>query len=133
MTVYDGIQIYFFSLWESKFPSSFAKNAKEDGTLECSLSWGDLDSAAGRPTALRYRWLRSMFSRSGGIRHGGPHGVDPSCVIKAGAYDSSANTRQGLLDRAAADKLDVLANHFPFPGMGRVKCQGHAWKWEAAN
>jgi glyoxylase-like metal-dependent hydrolase (beta-lactamase superfamily II) len=45
----------------------------------------------------------------------------------------AANTRQGLLDRAAADKLDVLAYHFPFPGMGRVKSQGHAWKWEAAN
>jgi glyoxylase-like metal-dependent hydrolase (beta-lactamase superfamily II) len=45
----------------------------------------------------------------------------------------AANTRQGLLDRAAAEKLDVLAYHFPFPGMGRVKSQGHAWKWEAAN
>ena len=45
----------------------------------------------------------------------------------------ATNTRKGLLDRAAADKLDVLAYHFTFPGMGRVKSQGHAWKWEAAN
>jgi glyoxylase-like metal-dependent hydrolase (beta-lactamase superfamily II) len=46
-------------------------------------------------------------------------------------YADAATTRQRLLDRAAADKLDVLAYHFPFPGMGRVKSKGHAWKWEA--
>jgi glyoxylase-like metal-dependent hydrolase (beta-lactamase superfamily II) len=43
----------------------------------------------------------------------------------------AVSTRQRLLDRAATDKVNVLAYHFPFPGMGRVESRGHAWKWEA--
>ena len=44
--------------------------------------------------------------------------------------ECAANTRRGLLDRAAADKVSVLAYHFPFPGMGRVESKGNAWTWE---
>lgn len=47
--------------------------------------------------------------------------------------EDAVSTRQRLLDRAAADKVNVLAYHFPFPGMGRVESKGHAWKWEAGN
>jgi glyoxylase-like metal-dependent hydrolase (beta-lactamase superfamily II) len=45
----------------------------------------------------------------------------------------AASTRQQLLDRAAADKVKVLAYHFPFPGVGRVESKGQAWKWAAGN
>jgi glyoxylase-like metal-dependent hydrolase (beta-lactamase superfamily II) len=47
--------------------------------------------------------------------------------------DTAATTRRRLLDRAAAENASVLAYHFPFPGRGRVKNNGNAWKWEAAN
>lgn len=43
----------------------------------------------------------------------------------------AVSTRQRLLDRAAADRVNVLAYHFPFPGMGRIEIKGHAWKWAA--
>jgi glyoxylase-like metal-dependent hydrolase (beta-lactamase superfamily II) len=46
--------------------------------------------------------------------------------------ETAVDTRRALLDRAAADKINVLAYHFPFPGMGRVESKGHAWKWQAA-
>ena len=45
--------------------------------------------------------------------------------------ERAAETRRGLLDRAAAEKVNVLAYHFPFPGIGRVESKGHAWAWEA--
>jgi glyoxylase-like metal-dependent hydrolase (beta-lactamase superfamily II) len=45
--------------------------------------------------------------------------------------EQATTTRRVLLDRAAADRVSVLAYHFPFPGMGRVESKGHAWKWEA--
>ena len=45
--------------------------------------------------------------------------------------ESAANTRRGLLDRAAADKVSSLAYHFPFPGIGRVESKGNAWTWKA--
>jgi glyoxylase-like metal-dependent hydrolase (beta-lactamase superfamily II) len=45
--------------------------------------------------------------------------------------DGAANTRKRLLDRAAAEKIGVLAYHFPFPGLGRVESKGHAWVWQA--
>jgi glyoxylase-like metal-dependent hydrolase (beta-lactamase superfamily II) len=45
--------------------------------------------------------------------------------------DGAANTRKRLLDRAAAEKIGVLAYHFPFPGLGRVESKGHAWAWQA--
>jgi glyoxylase-like metal-dependent hydrolase (beta-lactamase superfamily II) len=47
--------------------------------------------------------------------------------------DDAASTRRRLLDRAAADKMNVLAYHFPFPGLGNVTKRGNAWEWEAAN
>jgi glyoxylase-like metal-dependent hydrolase (beta-lactamase superfamily II) len=47
--------------------------------------------------------------------------------------DDAATTRQRLLDRAVADNANVLAYHFPFPGIGRVIKSGNAWKWEALN
>ena len=45
--------------------------------------------------------------------------------------ESAANTRRALLDRAAAERVSVLAYHFPFPGIGRVESKGNAWTWEA--
>ena len=45
--------------------------------------------------------------------------------------EQAAKTRRGLLDRAAAERVSVLAYHFPFPGMGRVESKGDAWAWEA--
>jgi glyoxylase-like metal-dependent hydrolase (beta-lactamase superfamily II) len=47
--------------------------------------------------------------------------------------DDAATTRRRLLDRAAADSMDVLAYHFPFPGLGHVTNRGNAWRWEAVN
>ena len=44
--------------------------------------------------------------------------------------DGAVMTRQRLLDRAAADNVNVLAYHFPFPGLGRVTSRGNAWRWE---
>ena len=44
--------------------------------------------------------------------------------------DGAVLTRQRLLDRAAADNVNVLAYHFPFPGLGRVTSTGNAWRWE---
>jgi glyoxylase-like metal-dependent hydrolase (beta-lactamase superfamily II) len=46
--------------------------------------------------------------------------------------EDAASTRKRLLDRAAADKAEVLAYHFPGFGIGRVVSKGHAWKWEPA-
>ena len=45
--------------------------------------------------------------------------------------DDAATTRRRLFDRAAADNAIVLAYHFPFPGIGRVKKSANAWKWES--
>ena len=46
--------------------------------------------------------------------------------------DGAARTRQRLLDRAAADQVQLLAYHFPFPSLGRVAARGPAWQWEPA-
>jgi glyoxylase-like metal-dependent hydrolase (beta-lactamase superfamily II) len=43
----------------------------------------------------------------------------------------AAKTRLRLFDRAAADGAHVLAYHFPFPGLGRVKSHGNAFRWES--
>jgi glyoxylase-like metal-dependent hydrolase (beta-lactamase superfamily II) len=45
----------------------------------------------------------------------------------------AAQTRQRFFDRAASDKIKVLAYHFPFPGLGYVETHGHVWKWRAEN
>lgn len=46
--------------------------------------------------------------------------------------EAAARTRKRLLDRANADGAPALAYHFPFPGLGRVKSHGSAFRWEAA-
>jgi glyoxylase-like metal-dependent hydrolase (beta-lactamase superfamily II) len=38
-------------------------------------------------------------------------------------------TRRKLLQRAAAEKLLMIACHFPFPGLGRVTEKREAWQW----
>jgi glyoxylase-like metal-dependent hydrolase (beta-lactamase superfamily II) len=47
--------------------------------------------------------------------------------------NDAAATRRKLLDRAAADKCNMLAYHFPFPGLGRVSTSGTGWRWEPMN
>jgi len=43
--------------------------------------------------------------------------------------DAAERVRKALFDRAAADKLLVLGFHFPFPGLGRIKADGNAYRW----
>lgn len=43
--------------------------------------------------------------------------------------ESAGQTRRRLLDRVTADGAEVLAYHFPFPGLGRIERTGIAWKW----
>lgn len=38
-------------------------------------------------------------------------------------------TRKGLLDRAAADRITIMAYHFPFPGVGHVMRDGEAYRF----
>ncbi|PYX35303.1 MAG: hypothetical protein DMG81_18325 [Acidobacteria bacterium] len=45
--------------------------------------------------------------------------------------ENAGETRRRLLDRVTADSLEVLAYHFPFPGLGHVERSGQAWKWRA--
>jgi glyoxylase-like metal-dependent hydrolase (beta-lactamase superfamily II) len=71
-----------------------------------------LSDAVLNPLHMEYPGWRSLFD------------LDPT---------DASSTRQQLLDRAAADKVNILAYHFPFPGLGRVESKGHAWKWEAAS
>ena len=39
--------------------------------------------------------------------------------------------RRALFARAATDRCQVMAFHFPFPGLGRVSAKGAGWRWEA--
>jgi glyoxylase-like metal-dependent hydrolase (beta-lactamase superfamily II) len=71
-----------------------------------------LSDAVLNPLHMEYPAWRSFFD------------LDPT---------GASTTRQQLLDRAAADKVNILAYHFPFPGLGRVESKGHAWKWAAAS
>jgi glyoxylase-like metal-dependent hydrolase (beta-lactamase superfamily II) len=43
----------------------------------------------------------------------------------------AARSRRHVLDMAAADKLQVLSYHIPFPGLGRVERKGSAFAWMA--
>src|SRR5438270_2730779 len=45
----------------------------------------------------------------------------------------ATSTRKQLLDRVAADDMNVLGYHFPFPRLGRIRQRGNAWRWEALN
>jgi glyoxylase-like metal-dependent hydrolase (beta-lactamase superfamily II) len=48
--------------------------------------------------------------------------------------DGAVRTRQKLLNRAVAENADVLAYHFPFPGLGHIATNRNgAWKWEPAD
>ncbi len=48
--------------------------------------------------------------------------------------DRAAETRRRLLDRAAADRTEVMAYHFPFPTLGRVASRrAGGWQWEPAS
>ena len=40
-------------------------------------------------------------------------------------------TRCRILKRAVAEKVLVLAFHFPFPGLGHVSQSGDTWQWES--
>jgi len=42
-------------------------------------------------------------------------------------------TRRRLLEKAAAEKVLVLAFHFTFPGLGHVVRKGKAWQWVPLN
>jgi glyoxylase-like metal-dependent hydrolase (beta-lactamase superfamily II) len=44
--------------------------------------------------------------------------------------DLACETRRKVLDRIAADRLPVLAYHFPFPGLGHVGRAGQGFGWE---
>jgi glyoxylase-like metal-dependent hydrolase (beta-lactamase superfamily II) len=43
--------------------------------------------------------------------------------------EGAAKSRQHLLDRAASDRIKVLAYHFAFPGLGRIESRGNSWRW----
>lgn len=38
--------------------------------------------------------------------------------------------RRALLQRATAERLMIHAFHFPFPGLGYMRGEGGAWRWE---
>ncbi|WP_199615889.1 MBL fold metallo-hydrolase [Paenibacillus alkalitolerans] len=44
--------------------------------------------------------------------------------------EQTVRTRRTLLDRAAEEKLLVLAYHFPWPSLGRILRRGANWSWE---
>ena len=44
--------------------------------------------------------------------------------------DLASETRRKVLERVAADRLPVLAYHFPFPGLGHVGRAGEGFGWE---
>ena len=39
-------------------------------------------------------------------------------------------TRRQILNRIAADKVMMIASHFPFPGMGHIIQKGEGWQWQ---
>lgn len=47
--------------------------------------------------------------------------------------EAAARVRKALFDRAAADRIPILGFHFPFPGLGRVRAEGGAYRWVPAN
>jgi len=46
-------------------------------------------------------------------------------------YDpvQAIKTRKSMLDRVASDRLLAMGYHFPFPALGHVVKQGHAYRW----
>ena len=47
--------------------------------------------------------------------------------------DAALQSRRGIFDRAAADKLLVLGFHYPFPGFGRILKTDGGYAWVPAN
>ncbi len=47
--------------------------------------------------------------------------LDPRQVIE---------TRHLIFNRAAADDVLLMAFHFPFPGLGRIRKKGKTWRWQ---
>jgi glyoxylase-like metal-dependent hydrolase (beta-lactamase superfamily II) len=45
--------------------------------------------------------------------------------------DQLVAQRRALFARAAIAECQVMAFHFPFPGLGRVSPKGAGWRWEA--
>ena len=46
------------------------------------------------------------------------------------AAETASATRGGLLDRAVAENMRVMAFHFPFPSVGRVAARPEGgWSW----
>jgi len=44
--------------------------------------------------------------------------------------ETAGRTRAGLLRRAAAEQMRVMAFHFPFPSVGRIAARdGEGWEW----
>ena len=39
-------------------------------------------------------------------------------------------TRRQILNRLAAEKVLMIASHFPFPGMGHIIPKGEGWQWQ---
>ena len=46
------------------------------------------------------------------------------------AREQAMVTRRQLMDKAAAEKVLVIACHFPFPGLGHVIQKGEGWQWQ---
>jgi glyoxylase-like metal-dependent hydrolase (beta-lactamase superfamily II) len=44
--------------------------------------------------------------------------------------DVAADTRRGLVARAASERMLLMAYHFPFPGLGHIGGSGGAWEWQ---
>ena len=44
--------------------------------------------------------------------------------------EQTISTRYTMLERAANEKLLVLAYHFPFPCLGHIVKKGNAWNWQ---
>ncbi len=44
--------------------------------------------------------------------------------------EQAVRSRRQVLDRAATDKVLVMAGHFAFPGLGHIIKDGEAWRWQ---
>ena len=43
--------------------------------------------------------------------------------------DQAVATRRGLMERAVAENMHVMAFHFPFPSVGTVSARDGGWEW----
>jgi hypothetical protein len=49
------------------------------------------------------------------------------------APEALGGTRQKLLEMASDGRMQVMAFHFAFPGLGSVAKKGAAWTWRPAD